>query len=65
MLLKGESRGQRARMLWRVLNSVKVKTDRLSIKRTKNNIGRNLHRESVQESQTLRMNRWITGNFLS
>lgn len=53
MLLKGESRGQRARMLWRVPNSVEVeKTDTL-IKKTKNNMGRNFHRENVQESQTL------------
>lgn len=57
MLLKGGSRGQKARMLWRVLKTVKVeKTDRFLIKKTKNIMGRNLHRESVQESQMLRMN---------
>lgn len=56
MLLKGGSRGQKARMLWRVLKTVKVeKTDRFLIKKT-NIMGRNLHRESVQEFQILRMN---------
>lgn len=51
-------------MLQRVPNSVKVeKTDRLLIKKTKNNMGRNFCGESVQESQTLRMNGWITENF--
>lgn len=48
-------------MLWRVQNCVKVeKTDRLLIKKRKNNMGRNFNRESVQKSQMLRMNGWIT-----
>lgn len=64
MLMKGGSRRQKTRMLWRVWNCVKVeKTDKLLIKKRKNNMGRNFNRESVQKSQMLRMNGWITGKF--
>jgi len=64
MLLKGESRGQRTKMLQKVPNSVTVETaDRFLIKKTKNNMRSNFHGESVQESQMLRMKGWITGNF--
>lgn len=64
MLMKGGSRRQKTRMLWRVRNCVKVeKTDKLLIKKRKNNMGRNFNRESVQKSQMLRMNGWIIGKF--